>query len=189
MSGSANYRCSRRPRRTLLDDLTPAQQSGFAYAIQQRATVEIVMTENSKTPPAKKTIEDPPEYGAAAGEKSNSWTGRGKPPEQPSGETEAGYQQNGQTAVAPTGTGDQAKKTAGTKDWLGGPQKRSRSAWLQGEWSDRLGESAGRRSKKPPNGRRICKEPTNGRVAADNAATSPPYAIMGASGTDRVFSR
>ncbi|ASP55450.1 hypothetical protein [Sinorhizobium meliloti] len=79
------------------------------------------MTENSKIPPAKKTIEDPPEYGAAAGEKT-SWTGRGKPPEQPSGETEAGYQQNGQQAVAPTGTGDQAKKTAGTKDWLGGPQ-------------------------------------------------------------------
>lgn len=43
------------------------------------------MTENTKTPPAKKTIEDPPEYGAAAGE-SISWTGRGKPPEQPSGE-------------------------------------------------------------------------------------------------------
>jgi hypothetical protein len=50
--------------------------------------VEIVMTENSKTPPAKKTIEDPPEYGAAAGE-SNSWSGRGKPPEQLSGGTEA----------------------------------------------------------------------------------------------------
>ncbi|WP_234833863.1 hypothetical protein [Sinorhizobium meliloti] len=79
------------------------------------------MTENTKTPPAKKTIEDPPEYGAAAGE-SISWTGRGKPPEQLSGETEAGYQQNGQQAVAPTGAGDQAKKTAGTKDWLGGPQ-------------------------------------------------------------------
>jgi hypothetical protein len=49
--------------------------------------VEIVMTENPKTP-AKKTIQDPPEYAAAGGE-SNSWSGRGKPPEQPSGGTEA----------------------------------------------------------------------------------------------------
>ncbi|MGR9405181.1 hypothetical protein ACU8MI_01365 [Rhizobium leguminosarum] len=80
------------------------------------------MTDNSKTPPANKTIEDPPEYGAAAGE-SNSWSGRGKPPEQPGGGTEAApseavpseaphvasggiggereatYQQNGQSAV------------------------------------------------------------------------------------------
>ncbi|ANL04665.1 hypothetical protein AMJ99_CH03143 [Rhizobium esperanzae] len=46
------------------------------------------MTDESKTPPTKKTIEDPPEPGAAAGE-SNSWSGRGKPPEQPSGGTEA----------------------------------------------------------------------------------------------------
>ncbi|RVJ84148.1 hypothetical protein [Sinorhizobium medicae] len=95
------------------------------------------MTDNSKTPPAKKTIEDPPEYGIASGNgTSSSWSGRGKTPEaesqenlrgqlkwneQRSGETGAGYQQNGQTTVAPTGTGDQAK-TAGTKDWLGGPQ-------------------------------------------------------------------
>lgn len=60
------------------------------------------MTENPKISPAKKTIQDPPEYAVTPGE--------------------ATYQQNGQQAVLPTGTGNQAKETAGTKDWLGGPQ-------------------------------------------------------------------
>lgn len=84
------------------------------------------MTENSKIPPAKKTIEDPPEYGAAAGE-SNSWSGRGKPPEQPSGGTEAapseaapseaphvasgGIGGESETAPSSSESGDQAKAT------------------------------------------------------------------------------
>lgn len=100
------------------------------------------MAENLKNPPAKKTIEDPPEYSAATdnGEnvqledpaeipmdgaealasdkrrESGDWLGG------PQNGEEATYQQNGQQVVVPTGTGDQAKKTAGTKDWLGGPQ-------------------------------------------------------------------
>ncbi|WP_323130856.1 hypothetical protein, partial [Sinorhizobium medicae] len=114
--------------------------------------MEIVMTENSKTPLAKKTTEDPPEYGAAAGEKSNSWTGRGKPPEQPSEETEAGYQQNGQTAVAPTGTGDQAKETEGTKDWLGGPQNGAEAPDSKESGPTGSGKAQGEEARNPQTG-------------------------------------
>lgn len=133
MSGSVNYPCSRHhaaPFWTTCRRLN--REPGVRPTqIQQRATVEIVVTENSKIPP-KKTIEDPPEYGAASGDgTSSSWSARGKRPEaesqenlrgqlkwteQRSGGTGAGYQQNGQSAVAPSETGDQAKETAGTKD-------------------------------------------------------------------------
>ncbi|MGO6789214.1 hypothetical protein ACCS70_28585 [Rhizobium ruizarguesonis] len=106
------------------------------------------MTDNSKSPPAKKTIQDPPEYTAAPEEPSQAapsssldkmppWSIPGAenlqiedPVEIPLGDwlggpqngEEATYQQNGQQVVVPTGTGDQAKETAGTKGWLGGPQ-------------------------------------------------------------------
>ncbi|RVL05076.1 hypothetical protein CN151_10530 [Sinorhizobium meliloti] len=69
------------------------------------------MTENPKTP-AKKTIQDPPEYAAAGGQDGGGEAPEGpqedlrggqlKWNEQRSGETEAGYQQNGQSAVAPS---------------------------------------------------------------------------------------
>jgi hypothetical protein len=55
------------------------------------------MTDNSKTPPAKKTIQDPPEYGAAAG------PSEAVPSEAPHvisggiGGEQATYQQNGQS--------------------------------------------------------------------------------------------
>jgi hypothetical protein len=49
--------------------------------------MEIDMTDKSKTPPAKKTIQDPPEYAAV-----NKLKGH---------ENQAGYQQNGQSAVTP----------------------------------------------------------------------------------------
>ncbi|MGO7916238.1 hypothetical protein ACC702_32425 [Rhizobium ruizarguesonis] len=91
------------------------------------------MTNNSKTPPAKKTIQDPPEYEAV-----NKLKGHGD---------QAGYQQNGQQAVRPSeanmrynpryseaaassnpkderdgreGTGNVIGNVSG--DWLGGPQ-------------------------------------------------------------------
>lgn len=63
------------------------------------------MTENSKIPPAKKTIEDPPEYSAATGEAT--WSGRGKPPEAESqeglrGQLKWNEQRSGETEAAPT---------------------------------------------------------------------------------------
>ncbi|MDW9365619.1 hypothetical protein [Sinorhizobium meliloti] len=147
------------------------------------------MTENSKTPPAKKTIEDPPEYGAASGDgTSSSWSGRGKPHEaetqenlrgqlkwneQRSGETGAGYQQNGQSAVAPSETGDQAKKTAGTKDWLGGPQNGEEENHL-GDWlggpqngaeapaSTDEERAPGEEARNPQTGERIARNPQTG---------------------------
>lgn len=52
------------------------------------------MTDNSKTPPAKKTIQDPPEYAAV-----NKLKGQeGQATYQQNGQS---YQQNGQSAVAP----------------------------------------------------------------------------------------
>ncbi len=58
------------------------------------------MTENSKTPPAKKTIEDPPEYGAASGDgTSSNWSGRGKPHEAETQENLRGSL-NGMSSVA-----------------------------------------------------------------------------------------
>lgn len=66
------------------------------------------MTENSKTPPAKKTIEDPPEYGAASGDgTSSNWSGRGKPHEAETQENLRGQlkwneQRSGETEAAPT---------------------------------------------------------------------------------------
>ncbi|MEH7901760.1 hypothetical protein V7794_10660 [Rhizobium laguerreae] len=76
------------------------------------------MTENSKIPPSKKTIQDPPEYAAV-----NKLKGH---------EDQATYQQNGQQAVKPSeaspkderdgreGTGNVIGNVSG--DWLGGPQ-------------------------------------------------------------------
>ncbi len=66
------------------------------------------MTENSKIPPAKKTIEDPPEYSAATGE-GQTWSGRGKPPEAESqeglrGQLKWNEQRSGQTETAPSGS-------------------------------------------------------------------------------------
>ncbi|MHC2545903.1 hypothetical protein RWA02_19470 (plasmid) [Sinorhizobium meliloti] len=131
------------------------------------------MTENSKTPPAKKTIEDPPEYGAASGDgTSSNWSGRGKPHEaetqenlrgqlkwneQRSGETGAGYQQNGHSAVAPSETGDQAKKTAGTKDWLGGPQNGAEAPASTDEE-----RAPGEEARTPQTGERIARNPQTG---------------------------
>ncbi|MGH0328795.1 hypothetical protein [Sinorhizobium meliloti] len=63
------------------------------------------MTENSKIPPAKKTIEDPPEYSAATSE-GDIWSGRGKPPEAESqkglrGQLKWNEQRGGETEAAP----------------------------------------------------------------------------------------
>ncbi|MGO6778859.1 hypothetical protein ACCS92_02375 [Rhizobium ruizarguesonis] len=78
------------------------------------------MTDNSKTPSAKKTIQDPPEYAAV-----NKLKGH---------EDQATYQQNGQQAVTPsearvsvTGFGGGSESAASSTpkesdDWLGGPQ-------------------------------------------------------------------
>ncbi|RVQ04158.1 hypothetical protein [Sinorhizobium meliloti] len=136
------------------------------------------MTENSKTPPAKKTIEDPPEYGAASGDgTSSSWSGRGKPPEaesqenlrgqlkwneQRSGETEAGYQQNGQSAVAPSETGDQAKKTAGAKDWLGGPQNGAEAPRSKESGPTGSGKAQGEGARNPQTGEGYARNPRTG---------------------------
>ncbi|WP_234835790.1 hypothetical protein [Sinorhizobium meliloti] len=158
------------PRRTLLDDLPPAQQRtrGSPYPDPTTRKVEIVVTENSKIPP-KKTIEDPPEYGAASGDgTSSSWSAKGKPPEaesqenlrgqlkwneQRSGGTGAGYQQNGQSAVAPSETGDQAKETAGTKDWLGGPQNGAEAPGSKESGPTGSGKAQGEGARNPQAGR------------------------------------
>lgn len=63
------------------------------------------MTENSKISPAKKTIEDPPEYSAATSE-GDIWSGRGKPPEAESqeglrGQLKWNEQRSGETEAAP----------------------------------------------------------------------------------------
>ncbi|MBB2698991.1 UNVERIFIED_ORG: hypothetical protein GGI66_003668 [Rhizobium esperanzae] len=123
------------------------------------------MTDNSKTPPAKKTIQDPPEYGAAAGE---SKSGRGKPPEQPSGGTEAApseaphvisggiggeqatYQQNGQSyqqngqSYQQNGQSDRGRVP---NDWESGPTGSGKSA-AQGEGA-----------RNPQTGERIARNP------------------------------
>ncbi|XNO42666.1 hypothetical protein ACL2DZ_20065 [Sinorhizobium meliloti] len=79
---------------------TPAQlRTGARLPIQQRATMEIVMAENPKNPPAKKTIEDPPEYVAVPGE--------------------ATYQQNGQQAAAPSSSNIKGGLVASAKPLLG----------------------------------------------------------------------
>lgn len=64
------------------------------------------MTENSKIPPAKETIDDPPEYSTATGE-NHTWSGRGKPPEAESqeglrGQLKWNEQRSGETEAAPT---------------------------------------------------------------------------------------
>ncbi|WEX76872.1 hypothetical protein PYH37_005223 [Sinorhizobium numidicum] len=63
------------------------------------------MTENSKIPPAKRTIEDPPEYAAASGEAT--WSGRGKAAEAESqeglrGQLKWNEQRSGETEAAPS---------------------------------------------------------------------------------------
>ncbi|PND29095.1 hypothetical protein [Sinorhizobium sp. M4_45] len=117
------------------------------------------MTENAKTPPAKKTIQDPPEYSAASGHgTSSTWSGRGKPPEAESQEnlrgheTQADYQQNGQQVVVPTGTGDQAKETAGTKDWLGGPQNGAKAPGSKESGPTGSGKAQGEGARNPQTG-------------------------------------
>lgn len=85
------------------------------------------MTDKSKTPPAKKTIQDPPEYAAA-----NKLKGR---------EAQATYQQNGQSAVAPASNDpkDERDGRVGTGnvsgDFLGGPQDVAEAP--PSEWSGR----------------------------------------------------
>ncbi|WP_164832663.1 hypothetical protein [Sinorhizobium meliloti] len=140
------------------------------------------MTENTKTPPAKKTIQDPPEYAVAPGEAT--WSGRGKASEQHSGETEAGYQQNGQQAIVPAGTGNQAKTTEATKDWLGGPQDGAEAPasdnteksgdWLGGPQNGAeapaskesgptgSGKAQGEGARNPQTGERIARNPQTG---------------------------
>ncbi|MBY5530528.1 hypothetical protein E0H56_27735 [Rhizobium leguminosarum bv. viciae] len=90
-----------------------------ALPIQQGATVEIVMTDNSKTPSAKKDQAGYQQNGQQAVRPSEGtgnasggdWLGG------PQNGEEATYQQNGQQAVRPSeGTGNVSG------DWLGGPQ-------------------------------------------------------------------
>ncbi|CAN7580687.1 hypothetical protein [Rhizobium leguminosarum] len=108
------------------------------------------MTDNPKTPSAKKTIQDPPEYAAV-----NKLKGH---------EDQATYQQNGQQAVTPsearvsvTGFGGGSESAASSTpkesdDWLGGPQN--------GEEENHLGDWLGG----PQNG----EEDDRGRVPADD---------------------
>lgn len=123
------------------------------------------MTDNSKTPPAKKTIQDPPEYAAAALKKapkgslsggSGDWLGG------PQNGEEATYQQNGQQVVVPTGTGDQAKETAGTKDWLGGPQNGAEAPGSKESGPTGSGKAQGEGARNPQTGERYARNPQTG---------------------------
>jgi hypothetical protein len=125
------------------------------------------MTENPKTP-AKKTIQDPPEYGAATGQAvpkapKGSLSGGAEAPasndpkesgDKVGGRQQAGYQQNGQSAVAPTkgpqNRADEDHRLAGRQngaeapasnnrkesgDFFGGPQDVAEAP--PSEWSGR----------------------------------------------------
>ncbi|MBX5299313.1 hypothetical protein HJB93_08665 [Rhizobium sp. NLR12b] len=103
------------------------------------------MTDNSKTPPARKTIQDPPEYWAATGEAiwRNGTDAQEAVDKLKGHEDQATYQQNGQSAVTPSEANmrynpryseaagsskpkDERDGREGTGnvngDWLGGPQ-------------------------------------------------------------------
>ncbi|TAW62865.1 hypothetical protein ELI11_04395 [Rhizobium ruizarguesonis] len=117
------------------------------------------MTDNSKTPPAKKTIQDPPEYAAGrmgTGNITRDWLGG------PQNGEEATYQQNGQQVVVPTGTGDQAKETAGTKDWLGGPQNGAEAPGSKESGPTGSGKAQGEGARNPQTGERIARNPQTG---------------------------
>jgi hypothetical protein len=117
------------------------------------------MTENSKIPPAKKTIQDPPEYGAATGQAvpkapKGSLSGGAEAPasndpkesgDKVGGRQQAGYQQNGQSAVAPTK----------------GPQNRAdEDHRLAGRQNG--AEAPGEEARNPQRGERIARNPQTG---------------------------
>ncbi|MEH2678667.1 hypothetical protein GFM11_10270 [Rhizobium leguminosarum bv. viciae] len=101
------------------------------------------MTDKSKTPPAKKTIQDPPEYGAAAG------PSEAVPSEAPHvisggiGGEQATYQQNGQS-YQQNGQSDRGRVP---NDWESGPTGSGKSA-AQGEGA-----------RNPQTGERIARNP------------------------------
>ncbi|MBY3414849.1 hypothetical protein HFN87_16350 [Rhizobium laguerreae] len=131
------------------------------------------MTENSKIPPAKKTIQDPPEYAAV-----NKLKGH---------EDQATYQQNGQQAVKPSeadmrynpryseaaassnpkderdgreGTGNVSGNVSG--DWLGGPQNGAEAPGSKESGPTGSGKAQGEGARNPQTGERIARNPQTG---------------------------
>jgi hypothetical protein len=157
-----------------LDDEAGSIESRGPLPIQQRATVEIVMTENPKTP-AKKTIEDPPEYVAATGKaapsSSNIKGGYGA-------EREATYQQNGQSEVNDRGrvpADDVAEKKAPKGSLSGETAGRMGTGNIGGEPQDVAevpnekesgptdsGKAQGEGARNPQTGERIARNPRTG---------------------------
>ncbi|MBY5619962.1 hypothetical protein [Rhizobium leguminosarum] len=138
------------------------------------------MTENSKIPPANKTIQDPPEYAAV-----NKLKGH---------EDQAGYQQNGQTAVKPSeaapskwsGRGKppepvsqdlrgqlkwNEQRTGETDDWLGGPQNGAEAPGSKESGPTGSGKAQGEGARNPQTGERIARNPQTGEQYARNPQT------------------
>ncbi|ULR43640.1 hypothetical protein [Rhizobium sp. K102] len=116
------------------------------------------MTDKSKTPPAKKTIQDPPEYAAA-----NKLKGH----ENQAGYQQNGqsYQQNGQSAVAPA-SNDQHDGRVGTGnvsgDFLGGPQDVAEVPGSKESGPTGSGKAQGEGARNPQTGERYARNPQTG---------------------------
>ncbi|MBB3299891.1 hypothetical protein FHT72_003850 [Rhizobium sp. BK077] len=126
---------------------------GPPYPIQQGATVEIVMTDNSKTPPAKKTIQDPPEYAAASEDPSqaapSNSSGTAKPPQPVSQDLRGQLKWNEQ-------------RTGETDDWLGGPQNGAEAPGSKESGPTGSGKVQGEGARNPQTGERIARNPQTG---------------------------
>lgn len=133
-----------------LDDEAGSIESRGPLPIQQRATVEIVMTENPNIPPAKKIIQDPPEY-ATAPNVAKSPGGNVQledPAEIPSDGAEA----------------PASKDPKESGDWLGGPQNGEEENHL-GDWlggPQNGAEAPGEGARNPQTGERIARNPRTG---------------------------
>lgn len=102
------------------------------------------MTDNSKTPPAKKTIQDPPEYAAA--------------PRQAAGRMGTGNIA-GEAALkkAPKGS-----LSGGSGDWLGGPQNGAEAPCSKESGPTGSGKAQGEGARNPQTGERYARNPQTG---------------------------
>ncbi|MBX4989364.1 hypothetical protein [Rhizobium lentis] len=142
------------------------------------------MTENSKTPPAKKTIQDPPEYAAAALKKapkgslsggSGDWLGGPQNGEEENhlgdwlGGPQNGAEFSGRGRPPEPVSQDlrgqlkwNEQRTGGSGDWLGGPQNGAEAPSSKESGPTGSGKAQGEGARNPQTGERIARNPQTG---------------------------
>ena len=105
------------------------------------------MSDNSKIPPAKKTIQDPPEYAAAPGEAALK--------KAPKGSLSGG---SGDWLGGPQ-NGEEENHLG---DWLGGPQNGAEAPGSKESGPTGSGKAQGEGARNPQTGERIARNPQTG---------------------------